>query len=165
MKNTAVSPSVQNRDVVIIKEYNVARNLWKLGRVEELIMSEDSHVRGAVVRVARAGKPVLLRRPVQCLYPLEVPHIKNSLPMNDIKIDGDNDTKELVADPVQNVLPVEKPRVRCTAAIEGDLRRRHTVTMKMNRLVLTSPLVNWGDCWKIRALLQPDPQTLFCFTS
>ena len=61
---------------------------------------------------------MLLRRPVQCLYPLEVPQVKNSLPMNDIKIDGDNDIKEFVADPVENVLPVEKPRVRLTAAIE-----------------------------------------------
>ena len=90
-------------------------------------MSEDSHVRGAIVRVARAGKPsVLLRRPVQCLYPLEVPHVKNSLPRNDIKIDrAGNDTKEFVADPVENVLPIENPRVRRTAAIEGELRRRY----------------------------------------
>ena len=49
VKSTAVSSSVQNGDIVIIKENNVARNLWKLGRVEELIMSEDSHVRGAIV--------------------------------------------------------------------------------------------------------------------
>ena len=90
-------------------------------------MSEDSHVRGAIVRVARAGKPsVLLRRPIQCLYPLEVPHVKNSLPTNDIKIDrAGSDTKEFVVDPVENVLPVENPRVRRTAAIEGELRRRY----------------------------------------
>ena len=120
-KNTAVSPSVQNGDIVIIKEDNVARNLWKLGRVEKLIVSEDSLFRGAVVHVA--GKPsVLLRRPVQCLYPLEVPHVKNSLPMNDIKINEDNDTKEFVADPVENVLPVEKH----AAAIEGELRRKYS---------------------------------------
>ena len=127
VKSTAVSPSVQNGDVVIIKEDNVARNFWKLGRVEELIMSEDSHVRGAIVGVARAGKPsVLLRRPIQCLYPLEVPHVKDSLPTNDIKIDGaDNDTKEFVADPVENVLPVENPRVRRTAVIEGELQKRY----------------------------------------
>ena len=111
-------PSVQNADVVIIKEDNVARNLWKHGRVEGLIVSEDFHVRGAVVRVARAGKPsVLLRRPVQCLYPLEVQHVKNSLPMNDIKIDGDNNTKKFVADPVENV--------RRTTVIEEELRRRY----------------------------------------
>ena len=51
-KSTAVPPSVQNEDVVIIKEDNVARNLWILARVEELIVSEDCHVRGAVVPVA-----------------------------------------------------------------------------------------------------------------
>ena len=48
------------------------------------------------------------------------------MPTNDIKIDGaGNDTKEFVADPVENVLPVESPRVRHTAAIEGELRRRN----------------------------------------
>ena len=63
-----------------------------------MIISEDSPVREAVVHVARPGKPsVLLRRPVQCLYPLKVPHVKNSLPTNDIKIDGDNHTKEFAA--------------------------------------------------------------------
>ena len=55
-----------------------------------------------------------------------MPHVKNSLSTNDIKIDGaDNDSKEFVADPVKNVLPVEKPRVIRTAAIEGELRRRY----------------------------------------
>ena len=68
---------------------------------------------------------MLLRRPVQCLYPLDVPHVKNSLRTHDIKIDGGNDTKEFVADNVENVLPVEKPQVRCTAAIEGEVRRRY----------------------------------------
>ena len=59
-----------------------------------------------------------------------MPHLRNSLPTNDIKIDkADNDTKEFVADPVENVLPVENPGVRRT-----------------NRLELTSPVVNWGDC-------------------
>ena len=83
-KNTAVSSSVRNGDVFIIKQDNVARNLWKLGRVEELIVSEDSHVRGAAVRVAGAGKPSVLLRSqfIQCLYPLEVPHAKNFLQMN-----------------------------------------------------------------------------------
>ena len=119
-------PFIQNGNVVIIKEDNVARNLWKLGRVEELIMNEDSNARGVIVRVARTGKlSVLLRRPFQCLYPLEVPDVKSSLPMNDIKIDGDNDTKEFVVDPVKSVPPVEKPRVRHIAAIEGELQRRY----------------------------------------
>ena len=101
--------------------------MWKLGRVEELIMSEDSHVRGAIVHIARAGKPsVLLQSPVQCLCPLEVPHVKNSSPTNDIKIDrAGNDTKGFVADPVENVLSVENPRVRRAAVIEGELRRRY----------------------------------------
>ena len=126
-KEDSCYPICSDGDVVIIKEDNVARNLWRLGRVEELIMSEDSHVRGAIVHVARAGKhSVLLQRPVQCLYPLEVPHVKNSLPTNDIKIDGaGNDAKEFVADPVENVLPVENPKVRCTAVIKGELQRRY----------------------------------------
>ena len=48
------------------------------------------------------------------------------MPTNDIKIDrAGSDTKEFVADPVENVLPVENPKVRRTAAIEGELRRTY----------------------------------------
>ena len=59
-------------DVVIVFEENVKRGLWKIGKVEEVIWGRDGVVRGAKVKVMTKGKPVLLNRPVQKLYPLEV---------------------------------------------------------------------------------------------
>ena len=72
-KSSSSSPAVQLEDVVCVKEDNMKRNMWKLGKVKELIVGKDSVVREAVVRISRSGKPsVLLRRPLQLLYPLEV---------------------------------------------------------------------------------------------
>ena len=49
------------------------RGLWKLGRIQELLTGRDGQTRAAVVRVAlRDRQHVLLRRPVQLLYPLEI---------------------------------------------------------------------------------------------
>ena len=59
-------------DVVTVFEENVKRGLWKIGKVEEVIWGRDGVVRGAKVKVMTKGKPVLLNRPVQKLYPLEV---------------------------------------------------------------------------------------------
>ena len=55
--------------------------------VRELIDSSDGEVRGACVRViSKTGRPVLLRRPVQHLYPLEV---SSSEAKQDGNLEGD----------------------------------------------------------------------------
>ena len=59
-------------DVVIVYEENVKRGFWKIGKVEEVIRGRDGVVRGAKVRVITKGKPIVINRPVQKLYPLEV---------------------------------------------------------------------------------------------
>ena len=48
---------------------NVKRRLWKIGKVDEAIRGRDDMVRGAKMRVTTNGKPVLINRPVQTLYP------------------------------------------------------------------------------------------------
>ena len=45
---------------------------WKIGKVEEVIWGRNGVVQGAKVRVITKGKPVVINRPVQKLYPLEV---------------------------------------------------------------------------------------------
>ena len=59
-------------DVVLVKEDNVKRNCWKLGKVEKLVVCMDGVVRGAKLRVLTNGKPVVLSRPLQNPYPLAV---------------------------------------------------------------------------------------------
>ena len=60
-------------DVVVVHNEQLPRGLWKLGRVQELLEGCDGHHRGAVVKTMTSdGRPELLRRPIQRLYPLEV---------------------------------------------------------------------------------------------
>ncbi len=63
---------IQKGDIVLIQEENKAkRNTWKIGRIEELIRGKDREIRGAKVRKAAKGKPELINRPIQKLFPLE----------------------------------------------------------------------------------------------
>ena len=65
---------VSIRDVVIVHNEDQPRGKWRIGKVEALVTVSDEHVRGAVVRVkTKAGRTTKFRRPVQRLYPLEVP--------------------------------------------------------------------------------------------
>ena len=55
--------------VTIYDEYH-PRGLWRLGVVEELVNGVDGETRGAKVRVvSKTGRPSVLRRPIQHLYP------------------------------------------------------------------------------------------------
>jgi len=65
------TPAIATGDLVLIYEDNVKRGLWKVGIVEELIAGADGHVRGARVRKPGRGKPEILNRPIQKLFPLE----------------------------------------------------------------------------------------------
>ena len=65
-------------DVVLIKDDATKRNVWKKGRVDELVRGADGKVRGAVLKVnSPTGKSSTIRRPVQKLIPLEVQRSSN----------------------------------------------------------------------------------------
>ena len=67
------SPRVSVGDIVIVHNDDQPQGMWKLGRIEELLVGADHEVRGAVLRVARQGRQAeRLMRPVQKLYPLEL---------------------------------------------------------------------------------------------
>ena len=74
----AKSNTICKGDIVIVQdESNVKRNTWKIAIVEELVKGKDGETRGAKVRKAsRKGKPEILNRPLQKLYPLEI-HCSN----------------------------------------------------------------------------------------
>ena len=59
-------------DVVLIHEDNTKRSNWKMGKVVEQIVGKDGVVRGAKLRLITKGKPIIVNRAVQKLYPLEV---------------------------------------------------------------------------------------------
>ena len=61
-------------DLVLVHDEGHPRSHWKLGKVEQILTSNDGQNRGAVVRVQakKSKRTSLLRRPLQLLYPLEV---------------------------------------------------------------------------------------------
>ena len=67
-----VGPSISVGDVVLLKDDHTKRAFWKLARVETLFIGKDGCACAAVVRVASAGRPSILRRSVKHLYPLEI---------------------------------------------------------------------------------------------
>ena len=65
--------TVKKGDIVVIQEYNVKRLNWNIGRVKELLKGRDGNTRAVVLRtVSKGGEVILLNRPIQKLYPLEL---------------------------------------------------------------------------------------------
>ena len=71
-KTGNVRKVLKKGDVVTMYGEGEKRGNLKVAIVEELIVGRDKEVGGAKVKVARKGKPVYLKRPIQKLYPLEV---------------------------------------------------------------------------------------------
>ena len=61
-------------DIVLIKEdFKVPRNVWKVGKVVELVKGRDGETRGAkLLTVSNSGLQQNCYRPVQKLIPFEV---------------------------------------------------------------------------------------------
>ena len=60
-------------DVVTVHEDKTPRGFWRLGKVEELLISKDNRVRGATVKVSSpTGKMTLINRPLSKLFPVEI---------------------------------------------------------------------------------------------
>ncbi len=60
-------------DIVVVHNENRPRGLWRLGKVEEVQKGADGHARSCSVRVhSRGTHSTVLRRPLKCLYPLEI---------------------------------------------------------------------------------------------
>ena len=72
-KKTPTNPKpVSIGDIILIHDEDHPKLYWKMGKVEDLIMGADGAVRGATVRTRSGSGLVLLKRPIQRLFPLEV---------------------------------------------------------------------------------------------
>ena len=113
-KGTPKREMIAEGDVVLVHDDLVKRSFWKIGLVTEVIPGRDDVVRGAVVKVCSGGSCTLLRRPIQCLYPLETScselHISKDLgsesgllETNDgLVVDGSSVPNDLTT-PIKNV--------------------------------------------------------------
>ena len=60
-------------DVVVVHDEHLPRGLWRLGKVVSVMEGRDRFFRAATVKVSsKSGEKLLLNRPIQLLYPLEV---------------------------------------------------------------------------------------------
>ena len=112
-------PDISVGDIVILKNDSTSRNFWKLAKIVELLPGRDGAIRSAVVKVGSdTRKPVLLKRVIQQLIPIEVRYNENQIADDSSKrnIDrtGNDDEEE------QNSLP------RRISAIVGEARRRYS---------------------------------------
>ena len=70
--------------MVVVQDDFLPRGFWKLGLVEELFEGKDGVAKVALVRLApKNGKRSVLRRPIQCLYPLEVRQVTEKIDLTE----------------------------------------------------------------------------------
>ena len=66
------SKEISTGDVVTVLKEKAPRQTWRIGHVQKLLKGADGKVRSAQVKVAgEGGRMLVLRRPIQKLFPLE----------------------------------------------------------------------------------------------
>ena len=78
-------------EIVHVKE-GLPRGKWKLGRIEELIISNDGETRAAKIRTAHGH---VLKRPLNLLYPMELSTFEPNTSMNNVSntVNDEEDVK------------------------------------------------------------------------
>ena len=69
---SASQQELNQGEVVLLHDEKNPRTFWKLARIEKLLSGSDNRIRGAVIRVPSKSSTIILRRPLKCLYPLEI---------------------------------------------------------------------------------------------
>jgi len=69
-RNSSFHPHVG--DVVVVKDDNLKRIDWRIGKINELIISKDGKIRAAQIDVASNGKVFRTKRPINKLFPIEL---------------------------------------------------------------------------------------------
>ena len=96
-----VNDAVQEGQIVTVYDEGQPRGLRRLGKIDKVITGSDGRVRSASVRVrSKSGRAIVLRRPIQHLYPLEV----------DIQEQSTESQSEEANDVTESRRPVEAPQ-------------------------------------------------------
>lgn len=78
--------------IVLIKDKNLKRMDWRLGKIGKLLCSEKGEVRSAEIIIIKNGRKLKLQRAVNKLYPFECSTGKDKMKLKFVK---DNDTKKI----------------------------------------------------------------------
>ena len=68
-KNNLTTPLIG--DVVVIHDDNLRRQGWRIGKIVKLLPSKDGQIRACELVCSSNGRPGILRRPINKLYPFE----------------------------------------------------------------------------------------------
>uniref|UniRef100_A0A1X7UAA3 DUF5641 domain-containing protein n=1 Tax=Amphimedon queenslandica TaxID=400682 RepID=A0A1X7UAA3_AMPQE len=90
----STGPNIAVGDVVVIHNEDCKRGFWNLGRIKELIPGSDGHNCAVVVVSNGKGKTMLLKRPVQRLFPYEVRNVSSTeVTSTEPRVTGGSDAK------------------------------------------------------------------------
>ena len=124
-KNAKIT-NITAGEVIVIHDDSLPRGLWKLGRIQEVFPGADGLPRSALVRVASRGKQhTLLKRPIQLLYPLEIPNPEDSsesMRATQLQPDKTLVTRSPVSEPPETCEPVRRS-VQAAAERAAETRR------------------------------------------
>ena len=63
---------IKRDDVVIIHDDKKLRALWSVAKVEKVLLAKDNKVWGATIKYFINGNAVVINRPINKLYPIEL---------------------------------------------------------------------------------------------
>jgi hypothetical protein len=92
-------------EIVIIKEENLPRSMWKLGKIIELSTSDDNIIRGVTIQLPNKNE---IKRPLNHIYPLEINSYKEE--------DETNPTKTIKTN--TNLITVSIPKTKSFISLE-----------------------------------------------
>ena len=72
VKSLTPQHGLSQGDIVLVHNEKHPRGFWKLARIERLLEGPNKKIRGAVIRIPSRSSGTILRRPLKCLYPLEI---------------------------------------------------------------------------------------------
>ena len=94
VRNRSTGDSISHGDIVVVHEDKIPRQLWKVGRIENLLRGRDGNVRAAIVETTSEGRTQHLQRPIQRLYPIEISSQESKSPS--IKFIGDDAIQDFI---------------------------------------------------------------------
>ncbi len=112
LKQKNCSRDISVGDIVLLKKDSTSRCMWKLAKVEELLLGTGGKVRSAIVKVSNNDSQPI-HRVVQHLIPIEV------------KANEEEDgRRQSTDDPVTLIVADNEQRPRHNAAVIGEMVRR-----------------------------------------
>ena len=121
-------------NIVVVHNEHLPRGLWKLGKIVSVMKGRDNLVRGATVKIGtKDGRRILLNRPIQLLYPLEVQSQKPD-PEESNSAENEDDSGDVPESDHTDTSSPDEPADKQIepAACDAPQRSRHAAAQRAN---------------------------------